>query len=108
MIHRRPISYTGTLFYLRVEPLERIILTKDGTIDPIAIVFYNLFSVDAVQSVFPLIKATAVGAVFRGPEDTDVDVCVVQSRQLDLAEEVQTVGGGGNPDGFEIFGGEGG
>jgi hypothetical protein len=62
------LSYIPRLYHsfiLGVEPLKRIVLAKDGSIDPVAVVFEDFLSMYAVQTVFPLIKATAVGAIFR-------------------------------------------
>lgn len=91
---------------LSIKPLQRIILPKDGTVDPIAIILHNLLSVNAVKLVLPLVCAAAVGAILRRPKDTDVNVGVVDGGDLDLAEQVQSIRGIGNANGLEVGCGE--
>lgn len=73
----------------------------------VSIILYNLLGVYAVQLVFALVQAAAVGAILRRPKDAHMYVCVVERGNLDFAEEVQAVRRVCDADGFEVGGGEG-
>jgi hypothetical protein len=60
-----------------------------------------------VQLVFPLIGAAPIGTVLGRAEDANVDVCVVDGGDLNLAKEVQAVCRDGNANSLKVRGGEG-
>lgn len=91
---------------LCIKPLELILASKNGPVNPVAILFDNLLGVYAVQAVLALICAAAVCTILRRSEDTYMYVTIIYSWESDLAEEMQSVGRDRNADRLEVMGGE--
>ena len=73
---------------LGIEPLQRVILCENRTINTVAIVLDNLLGMNAVQLGHPFLFARSIGAVLRRDEDADMNMPVFQSGDLDLAKQV--------------------
>lgn len=92
---------------LSLEPLQRVVLAKYRSIYPISIFLDNFLGMYAMQTILPLVQTTPIRTVLSSSKYADVDVPVVQSRQLHLAEEMQAVRCDGCANRLEVFGSEG-
>lgn len=54
----------------------------------VSIILHNLLGVYAMQLVFALVQAAAVGTILRRSKDAHMYVCVVKRGDLDFAEQV--------------------
>lgn len=61
----------------------------------------------AMQTILPLVQTTPIRTVLSSSKYADVDVPVVQSRQLHLTEEMQAIRCDSCADRLEVFGSEG-
>src|SRR5690242_19569548 len=81
---------------LCIKPFKLIIVSEDGPVNPIAVLFNDLLGVYAVQTILALVCAAAICTIFRRPKDAHMYITVVYGREAYLAEEVQSIGRHGN------------